>query len=108
MASASPSSVPQGRMPGRRKTHACLAGTGRASSSLTNTTRERVMERVMMKLYLNLEKRTSLFNNADKLQINRIKRREKHKLEMIKFIKSCQTNLMMKLKPFKSFFCKKS
>lgn len=61
MASASPSSSPQGRMPNRRKTHASLAGTGCASSLLTNAARERVMERGMMKLYLNSKKGQAFF-----------------------------------------------
>lgn len=61
MASASPSSFPQGRMPSRRETHASLAGTGCASSLLTNAARERVMERGMMKLYLNRKKGQAFF-----------------------------------------------
>lgn len=65
MASASPSSVPQGRVPDR---HASLAGTGRASSCLTNTEKERVMERVMMKLYLNLGEIAKLLEEEAKFK----------------------------------------
>lgn len=86
MASASPSSVPQGRVPDRRKRHASLAGTGRASSCLTNTKKERVMARVMMKLYLNLGKGAKpLDNKKTKFKYNQIMLMKSDRTKVIKY-----------------------
>lgn len=86
MASASPSSVPQGRMPDRRKRHASLAGTGRASSCLTNTEKkERVMDRLMMKLYLNLGKSAKLLEKKAKFKYNQIMLIKSDKTNVVKY-----------------------